>query len=63
MTMTKRRWSTVNISWDTYENLMTQRLKGESLNNLIRRVLKLEIPDPTRGQRRHEYYNEDWKKD
>ena len=57
-----RTWKTLNISWDTYDNMRTMRKTGESMNNLVRRIMGLPVPDPTRERsRRTIYYDEDYK--
>ncbi len=58
----ERTFKTLNISWDTYNNLRKVRKKGESMNNLVRRHMGLPVPDPTRPKaNRPAYYDEDWK--
>lgn len=52
-------WKTLNISLDTHKELMYRRVRGESMNNLIRRLLQLPTPDPTRPSAKRTYYDED----
>ena len=59
--MKKRKWAAANLSWDTYTKLIDRRKPDQSLNDLIRGLMGEEVPDPTRKQRRHPYFNEDWK--
>lgn len=57
----ERTWNTINVSWDTYDNLMKLRQKAESMNTLLRRLTGMELPDPTRPKpKRSFYYDEDW---
>lgn len=57
----KRTWNTINVSWHTYENLRKLREKGDSMNAVIRGLMNLEVPDPTRPTpSRRAYYDEDW---
>ena len=67
--MTKRKtklprdksWATLNVSWDTYDYIMKKRERGESVNIVLRKILGLEVPDPTRPKsRRTLYYDEDY---
>ena len=40
---------------------MKKRKVGESVNTVIRKIMELEVPDPTRPQaNRKAYYDEDW---
>ncbi len=55
-----RTWTTLNISWNTYDHLVKLRQRGESMNVVVRKALDLEVPDPTRPQARRAYYEEDW---
>ncbi len=56
-----RTWTTLNISWDTYDHLIKMRERGESMNTVVRKALGLTIPDPTRPNPRRSYYDEDWR--
>lgn len=56
-----RSWVTINVSWDTYDVIMQRRKKGESVNIVLRKIMGLEVPDPTRpNSRRTIYYDEDY---
>ena len=58
-----RTWKTLNVSWDTYDNMRKVRKPGEPMNNLVRRMMRLPVPDPTRPlAKRKAYYDEDWGK-
>ena len=58
--MKERPWAAVNLSWDTYVRLRKIRKSGESLNDTVRGLMDTPVPDPTRKQRRHAYFDEDW---
>lgn len=55
----KYNWISINVSHDTYKYLRARRKNYESMNNVVRRALKLPVPDPTRAGIRRSYYEED----
>ena len=58
-----RTFKTISVSWDTYDSIMEKRKIGESVNIVIRKIMNLEVPDPTRPlANRKAYYDEDWGK-
>ena len=52
-------WITINVSTDTYQQLRKLRLRGESMNEVLRKLMDLPMPDPTRSKRKRIYYEED----
>ena len=53
-------WKTLNLSPDTYGELLKLRKERESMNDLVRRILGLTVPDPSRIRKKlRTYYKED----
>ena len=61
MRMNEYSWKTINVSPDTYKYLRARRKPFESMNSVVRRALKLPVPDPTRAEVKRSYYKEDKK--
>ena len=58
-TRNRYTWTTINVSMDTYHHLRKLRGKKESMNEVIRKLIDLPVPDTSRPRARRIYYEED----